>query len=159
MNLFLYRHPDQTIQTKGLLDVVQNGKIIFTCLTLELPWKDNQRNISCYPLGEYNCSKHISPTFGESILVHNVPGRTEILIHPANYAGSKNPNTGRSDLKGCTAVGEKFVDINGDGIPDITGSKKMMTKLLKLLPDVFTLRVELAQNEELVRLINQSQQT
>jgi hypothetical protein len=154
MNLYLYRHPEQTIQTKGLLDLVHDGKILFTCLTLELPWKDNQRFVSCYPIGEYYCSKHISPTFGECILIHNVPNRTDILIHPANYAGSKNPATGKSDLKGCTAVGDKFSDINGDGILDIVNSKTTMKKLLEQLPDVFSLRVELAQNEELVRLID-----
>jgi hypothetical protein len=155
MNLHLYRHPDQTKQTRGLLQVRDNEKLIFSCLTLELPWKDNQRNISCYPLGTYNCSKHISPTFGESILIHNVPGRTKILIHPANYAGSKNPKTGRSDLKGCTAVGDKFVDLDGDGLVDIANSGKTMKKLLSCLTDVFTLTVELLQTEDLVRLINQ----
>ncbi len=29
-------------------------------LTLELPWRDNQRNISCIPAGSYTCRQRIS---------------------------------------------------------------------------------------------------
>lgn len=105
----------------------------FSCKTLELPWLDNQKYVSCIPTGFYRARKHISPTFGESIWILDVPGRSEILIHFGNYAGSKNPNTGRPDTKGCVLVGKAFVDIDGDGKLDVTASKSTMGQLYNLI--------------------------
>ncbi len=112
-------------------------------LTLELPWRDNKRGISCIPAGRYTVVRRTSPKYGEHFHITNVPNRDLILIHSGNYAGSKNKLTGRSDIKGCVLVGAKMADINGDGILDITNSKKSMKKLLKLLPkEPFILNVK-----------------
>ena len=37
----------------------------FNCHTIELPWRENQRGISCIPPGEYECKIRISPKYGK----------------------------------------------------------------------------------------------
>lgn len=65
------------------------------CDAIELPWKDNARNISCIPEGKYPLAKRYSKRFGWHILVKDVPGRSGILIHLANNA--------MKELRGCIA--------------------------------------------------------
>lgn len=77
------------------------GKLItegFSCVTLELPWKENRSNISSIPAGKYRCYWTYSPRFKRRMyLVDGVPGRAGIRIHPANIY---------SQLNGCIALGE-----------------------------------------------------
>jgi hypothetical protein len=123
----------------------ENNGVGYTCRTLELPWKDNEKRISCIPDGEYEVIKHTSPKFGECFWIQDVPDRSEILIHDkVNFVGSINPRTGRSDLLGCIAPFESSMDIDGDGILDIApkSSTVAMKKLLEMLPDKFTLKIE-----------------
>lgn len=68
----------------------------FTCHTLELPWRDNERNISCIPTGHYRCSEVDSPKFGKAYQIHDVPERSHILFHRGNWA---------SEVKGCILLG------------------------------------------------------
>lgn len=68
---------------------------IFDCFTIELDWKNNQRNISCIPKGRYIVTKHNSPKFKRTLLINNVPNRSGILIHSANRA--------ITELQGCIA--------------------------------------------------------
>jgi hypothetical protein len=128
-------------QTLGELMAKHDGKD-FTCKTIELPWLDNKHMISCIPDGTYKLVKHTSPRWGRCLKVMDVPDRTDILIHPGNYAGSINPKTGKSDLLGCIAPGEKFTDIDGDGLVDITNSTATMQKLMNFLPDETMLTIE-----------------
>jgi len=76
-----------------------NGQITLTgkrlCFSIELPWKDNQTQISCIPEGTYELKKRYSPKHGHHLQVMNVPGRDLILLHPANDA--------LKELKGCIA--------------------------------------------------------
>lgn len=130
-------------QTHGTLTVYDedSGDELFKCRTLELPDKDNQRNISCVPEGFYDVVPRTSPKYSSHLILKDVPNRSYILIHPANYVGSVNPRTGSPDLRGCIAVGEKYGDITGDGIPEILNSKNTMKKLLEVAPDGFVLEV------------------
>lgn len=67
--------------------------------TLELPWKQNQRSISCIPAGQYDCfmqfhvrtdsSKYPCPEI-------TVKGRTNIEMHIGNQV---------ADSKGCILIG------------------------------------------------------
>lgn len=123
--IYLKRYSDDGIQTLGKIAV---GMQIFH--TLELPWRDNRRRISCIPKGEYRVTKHSSPKFGKSFWVREVPGRSEILIHAGNYY---------TDILGCILVGTGKMDINGDGNPDVTSSRLAMNKLYDILPDEFNL--------------------
>lgn len=105
-------------ETFGDLVAYKDGKK-FTCKTLELPWLNNQHNISCVPEGVYTCTWCFKGgIFGYVYQIQNVPGRDGVLIHSANFAAGKNVQ-----LEGCVAVGSDFQDINGDGILDIINSK------------------------------------
>ena len=130
-------------QTTGTLTVYDEDTDaeVFKCRTLELADKGNQRNISCIPEGHYVVDDHVSPSFGKCFWVKDVPGRSEVLIHLGNYAGSMNPKTGHSDIRGCILLGEKLIDLNGDGIADITNSKATVNKLIKVAPNGFVLEI------------------
>lgn len=95
--------------------VATSGYATFTCKTIELPWKQNQHNISCIPVGTYQVKYSFSPGLLKSTYeVLNVPNRSGIRIHVANYF---------SDLKGCIGLGNGVSDINGDGQPDVINSR------------------------------------
>lgn len=90
--------------TKGILTFDKGG---FTCKTLELPWKNNQKKISCIPTGIYKCSLYPSSKFGLVYNLENVPSRSAILIHPGNFAGDTSKGL-RTDVEGCILVGMEF---------------------------------------------------
>lgn len=77
--------------TNGVLSF--NGNEI--CKTIELPWKENQRRISCIPEGIYRIKKRFISKFKWHLEVLNVKNRDLILIHPANNA--------IKELNGCIA--------------------------------------------------------
>jgi hypothetical protein len=133
MTIRVLRTIDNGKQTNGVLYVEKDNKILFECYTLELPWKDNQRRVSCIPQGTYKAVKHRSPKFGNSIWIKDVPNRSEILIHPANYV---------RQLLGCIAVGKDLRDIDGDSLEDTTASRNTMNELLALLPNSFEVTIE-----------------
>lgn len=121
----LYQTPiDKPKQTEGVLYLIKDNKILFDCKTLELPWLNNNRRVSCIPAGKYKAIKHVSPKFGNCLWIKNVPNRSEILIHPANYV---------NQLLGCIALGNKHIDINKDGLMDVADSKITVNKLLDLI--------------------------
>lgn len=130
-------------QTHGTLTVYDedSGDQVFKCRTLELPDLKNERNISCIPEGFYDVVARSSPKYKNHLHVTDVPNRSYILIHQGNYAGSMNPRTGHSDIRGCILVGKAFVDVSGDGIADITSSKATLKELLKVAPDGFVLEI------------------
>lgn len=72
--------------------------------TLELPWHDNQHDRSCIPLGEYRCHWAESPSKGWCYHLLNVPRRSAILIHAANFGGDVDHGF-ESELRGCIAPG------------------------------------------------------
>ena len=78
----------------------------FRCYTLELPWKNNEQNISCIPAGEYPVKIRISPKYGQIYHVQEVPNRSFILIHWGNWAGDVSKGF-RSNVNGCILLGEK----------------------------------------------------
>ena len=111
--------------TQGVLE--WNGTLV--CYTIELPWLDNQRRISCISEGGYVLQKRFSPKFKWHLHLKNVPGRDFILIHPANDA--------KKELLGCIAP----VTIQ-TGIGKGSGSRIALEKLKALVYKA------LANNEE-----------
>lgn len=76
-----------------------NGDFLYDnkrlCSSIELPWLDNKKQVSCIPEGRYELRKRCNPRFGHHLLVINVPDRSYILIHAANDA--------KKEIKGCIA--------------------------------------------------------
>lgn len=104
----------------------------YQCFTLELPWLNNRKGVSCIPVGIYKCKKIISPSLGECINVENVFGRTYIRIHRGNFT---------SQIEGCILVGKSIQFINDDNIPDVGSSGVAFEGLMAVLPDEFLMEV------------------
>jgi len=106
--------------TQGML--LLNGQ--FICYTIELPWIQNKRNISCVPEGLYTLQKRYSPRFKYHLHLKNVIGRSLILIHPANDT--------KKELEGYIAPVSYHIGI-GKG----NSSRKALHKLMSLvLPEL-----------------------
>ncbi len=99
VNLFRTRSNDQG--TEGILSYLN-----FFCYTLELPWKDNKRNLSCIPEGTYKVSTRYSPKYGLVYHIKEVSNRSYILIHSGNYGGDITKGL-RSHTSGCILLGKK----------------------------------------------------
>lgn len=129
-------------QTKGYAAVFDaEGTVIFTLDTLELPWKNNATNLSCIPEGVYIAKRRYSKKYRNHMHITDVEGRSLILIHWGNYAGSVNPKTGSPDIRGCILTGTGFKDITGDGIDEILRSKTTFKKLMAIMPDKITVEI------------------
>ncbi|WP_440067724.1 DUF5675 family protein [Tenacibaculum discolor] len=102
--------------TNGAL--FNSGK--FLCHTIELPWNDNKRNISCIPEGVYEVEPRFSKRFKHHLILKDVKGRSFILFHPANDA--------LKELQGCIAPVTYLSGI-GRGVY----SRDAMQKLLSLV--------------------------
>ena len=98
INLLLIRDTHSDTSTIGKLYL--NGEMM--CDTLENPWLDNQRNISCIPAGQYNVRLRLARESATRdylhLLVQEVPNRSYILFHIGNTA---------KDTQGCILVGLK----------------------------------------------------
>ena len=123
-----------TYQTESSIRLEDNG-IIFSLKGLELPWKNNHKHISCIPQGKYKATNHISPAFGKSIWIKDIPNRSEILIHVGNFIGSNINNGDDPESDGCILVGSEFLDLTGDGINDLVNSRVTIDKLYELVKD------------------------
>jgi len=102
--------------TNGTLTL--NGH--FVCFTIELPWKENQRNISCIPEGKYELKPRYSKKIKRHLEVLDVYNRSQILFHPANNA--------LEELEGCIAP---VMHLTGIGIGIY--SRFALDKLLSLI--------------------------
>ena len=65
--------------------------------TLELPWLQNMKDVSCVRDGTYEWNMFKSSKFGYSFRIEGVPDRSGILIHSGNTV---------DDISGCILVGE-----------------------------------------------------
>lgn len=122
-------------QTLSHVHVVQLGITLFTFAGMELPWKNNEHNISCIPVGIYDCEKVPSSASipYDHISITNVPDRSGVCIHKCNFS---------RQLRGCLAVGDKHVDIDNDKLLDITNSGKAFSVLMRMMPDKFKLEIK-----------------
>lgn len=123
-------HPEAT--TGVMLD--SGGQQL--CVTLERPWLDNKKQISCIPEGTYSVITFQSPSKGDVWLIQNVLDRDMIEIHACNYV---------EQLLGCIGVGNSLKE----NIPYrdvmhrywISNSQATMKFLKKTLPTKFLLEL------------------
>jgi hypothetical protein len=149
-------------QTPGSLIVFEQDRIALNIKSLELPWLNNERKVSCIPAGTYDCERIQHPKYGHCWLVKDVPGRDGILLHIGNFASERGlkhilrlilifrrlfkivprdqvSNPRKVDTEGCIMPGLRFVDLNDDGTLDIAESTRAMDMLRATLPDHFKL--------------------
>ena len=118
--------------TNGKLEC--EGKLI--CNTIELPWKNNERRVSCILEGKYFIKKRYSQKFQWHLEVLDVKNRSLILFHPANNA--------LQELNGCIAPVTK---LSGPGLGLM--SRKAFISLKSMVYKAFD-------NKESVELIVKS---
>ena len=122
--VYLNRYNEEAKQTLG--ELVYNGIVV--AKTLELPWRNNERKVSCIARGTYRVIRRYNVKFGHHFWLPQVKDRDMILIHHGNY---------HFNILGCILAGEQHIDINQDGYRDVTASKPTMRKLVRLLPYEF----------------------
>lgn len=94
---YLWRGIERDGITPGIL---HDSEFRFSCVTLEPPWKDNQRDISCVQDGDFIAEKYNSPKQGKVVWrLRDVQGRTDIEFHIGNKV---------SDTLGCPLLGSLF---------------------------------------------------
>jgi len=104
------RQPSTDHGTFGRLSVDGHA---FTAYTGELPWRDNRKGASCIPAGIYHCIWALSPRFKRSTYrLVEVPGRSGVLIHPANLVGDRALGL-QAQVQGCIVLGERLGWIGG----------------------------------------------
>lgn len=119
----------------GILSVIENERILFICRSIE--------NLSkIFPDGIYPIRLEHSPHFDRLLWeLYNVTGypgepdrkRAEIKIHNVAYY---------YQLDGCIGVGASHVDLDGDGINDITSSKDYLNKFMEAMSGVTVSTIE-----------------
>lgn len=127
--VILKRTSDDGIQTLGELTHNQ-----FSCKTLERPWKNNLKDISCIPKGQYKVSWTFSPRLMKyTYEILNVLNRKGIRIHSGNYF---------FDVDGCIILGDSVKDINNDKKKDVLNSRVTLQKFEDIMQKKdFTLNI------------------
>jgi hypothetical protein len=135
--------PDRTL---GSIYSPQGGLL---AKTLELPWKENKRGISCIPEGEYlvTLSQPVlkddpntpedesggrNPRPYKHYIIHGVKGRSGILIHRGTIP---------QHSLGCILVAGRFINIESD-TPSLEGSSAKLEWMVNNLPERFNLLVD-----------------
>ncbi len=106
--------------TNGELEC--EGKLI--CFTIELPWKNNEKRVSCIPEGKYFIRKRFSQKFQWHLEIEGVENRSLILFHPANNA--------LKELNGCIAPVTKLSG-PGLGLQSRIAFAKLKDKIYKAI--------------------------
>ena len=129
----LNRTSDDGRQTLGNAETQdEHGNVYLRFASLELPWKNNERQVSCIPAGKYKVIKRYSQKYGNHFHVQDVPARDMILIHAANFS---------RQLEGCIAVGRKHFDMDNDGLKDVSNSRTTLSLLYNEMPEEFELEI------------------
>lgn len=121
---------------------VQRGVIISEgeplCLTLELPWRNNEAQLSCIPDGDYVCRRDTNRKTSGGLLIPetyevvNVPQRSGILFHVGNVS---------LDTHGCILLGSKFGYIDSNAA--VLQSREAFELFIKTLKGVLKFQLEI----------------
>jgi hypothetical protein len=107
--------------------------------TIEPPWKNNLRSISCIPAGTYQAAidfSHSPPRWN----LPDVPKRSQIQIHAGNWAG----DAGRgllSDSQGCILIGDHLTHLRNQLA--VSASRTALRKLYQLVAPLASLTIQI----------------
>ena len=117
LEAYLIRFNESDQGTFGSFSIPEAG---FSCFSVELPDRKNERNFSRIPAGRYLVRWKTSPKYSFVAELQNVQGRSGILIHSANYGGDSRKGF-LTHLQGCIGFGDRFVKMSGQNA--VTNSK------------------------------------
>lgn len=116
MKLIVQREEIVRNSLPGTLLIAAEAPIVY-CYTLENAGKS-------IPVGEYAVTLYQSPSFHRQvILLHDVPGRDFIEVHPANWY---------TQLRGCIAVGEDRA-VDGSLIHSLRAFEALVEKVTQTI--------------------------
>jgi hypothetical protein len=124
-------------ETTSTFNLIRADGTFWTCKVLELPWLNNQHDVSCIPAGTYLC---VLKPFHNVMRyeLQAVPGRDAIFIHEGNYASGI-----KIDTEGCILLGSALQDINNDNQLDVIDSVQTVKKFMDELNNMsFTLTIK-----------------
>jgi len=76
------------------------------CVTLERPWLNNKPFDSCVPAGIYQLKRIVSPKYGDTLEIQNVPDdRKHCVFHWGNR---------KKDSLGCVLTGTRIGRLHGE---------------------------------------------
>ena len=115
----IHRHWQDTNQSSGTIVVLDDTNFpLYAALGLERGWRNNERGVSCIPIGKYIVVLEWSDKFQTMLWeIKGVPGRKECKFHSANYW---------YELNGCAAPGLRYKKINKDKYRDVTNSRNSL---------------------------------
>lgn len=106
MKLLLSRQSEKDRTKQSIIGSFFIDEVFFG-YTIELPWRDNKRLVSCVPEGTYPVRWFLSGRWKRLVpVLVDVPGRDAIEIHVANFP---------TDIIGCIGLGfTKGIDFIGN---------------------------------------------
>jgi len=95
------------------------GKAVFKCAGMELPWRGNNNNVSRIPAGVYVGVREKHPKYGWLYRLQSVPNRSGVLFgHIGNWAGDKSQKK-KANSEGCLLLGKRHTMVGGQyGVTD-----------------------------------------
>jgi len=136
MRLLLRRVETSAEGTVGNLALPDGGALA----TMEPPWRDNRRGLSCLPPGDYPCVWRQSPRYGRCYWLQDTAPRTFVLIHSGNLGGDTERGL-KTHTKGCILPGLRAGRLGGQRA--VLASKAAVRRLCEALDGAeFLLRIE-----------------
>lgn len=152
LELQRFASPAAVAGTPGEFTLYDREDAVLVLKTLELPWKENQTDISCIPAGEYELKRRTSGQFAGranarwghhwGVQIAGVEGRVNVLIHWGNYL---------RNTQGCVLTGLVAAQKGGEHVvwQSVAAYRKLYRALLDLGgPDETRLIVKDAEQSE-----------
>jgi len=101
--------------SEGTIGVLIDDELQQVCFMNELPWKNNESNMSCIPPGTYEVTyleRSASGKYRDVYHVQAVNGRSGILIHKGNFAGDSELGL-RTHSHGCLLPASRVGELSG----------------------------------------------
>lgn len=121
-------------RSHGTFGKLRINKSVF-CDTLEPTDRENKKNISSIPVGQYICSRVLSNKYNETFEVCDVEDRSNILFHWGNF----DDNT-----QGCILVGNGISNI--DGRKAVLQSKDTFKRFMRSMDHVDTFHLTISEH-------------
>lgn len=119
----------------------------YFCKGVELPWQDNRPEVSCIPPGKYIAELYESPKHGLVYQLKDVPERTSIQIHSANFGTLRDTDQDGElegeQLQGCLAPGHEVCIFPGGQKWGVTKSRDTLARLMAVFNRDTRIEVEI----------------
>lgn len=122
----IFRSFQDNKQSSGICTIYNADRFpLFTALSLERGWRDNETNISCLPFGKHPLVLEYSDRFKKDLWeIKDTGKRSECKFHSASFW---------FDLNGCISLGVKYKYINNDNYFDLSYSRFAMDRFHSVL--------------------------